>query len=109
MEDRLGRRPTDHGLDRGAASELAFDDAEHTALLTRDEDAARIWSIVTAVSLVDVGAFDLAAGEFLGAVDRGAQRMAVVRVARQRPACSTNWPPGARRLVVTMEAFTPNS
>ena len=46
----------DHGLDCGATSELAFDDAEDAALLTRDEDAARIWSIVTAVSLVDVGA-----------------------------------------------------
>jgi hypothetical protein len=41
----------DHGLDGGAASELAFDDAEHAALLTREEDAARIWRIVTAVSL----------------------------------------------------------
>jgi hypothetical protein len=34
--------------------------------------------------LVDVGAFDLADGEFLGAVDRGAQRMAVEGVAGQR-------------------------
>jgi hypothetical protein len=24
-------------------------------------------------------------------------------------ACSTNWPPGARALVVTIEALTPNS
>ena len=44
-----------HVADRGAASELAFDDTEHT-LLTRDEDAARIWSMLTAGSLVDVGA-----------------------------------------------------
>jgi hypothetical protein len=33
---------SDHRLDGGAASELAFDGTEYTALLTRDEDAARV-------------------------------------------------------------------
>ena len=56
----------DHGLDRGSSSQLAFDDAEHAALLSRDEDSACILRIVSAVPLVDIGALDLAPGEFLG-------------------------------------------
>ena len=40
--------------------------------------------IVAAISLVDVGAFDLASGEALGVLDGGAQGVAVVGIARQR-------------------------
>ena len=40
---------------------------------------------MSAVALVDIGALDLAAGEFLGVVDDVAQGVAIVRVAGQRP------------------------
>lgn len=53
----------DHRLDRGAPSQLAFDDAEDAALLSRDEDAARVLRVMPAVTLVDIAALDLAAGE----------------------------------------------
>ena len=54
----------DHGLDSGAPPQFALDDAEDPALLSRDEDATWILRIVPAVTLVDVGALDLAADEF---------------------------------------------
>src|SRR6516162_6299216 len=41
--------------------------------------------IVAAVSLVDIGTLDLAAGEPLSGFDDGAQRVAVIRIAGQRP------------------------
>ncbi len=41
----------DHGLDGRTSSQLAFDDAEDAALLSRDEDAAWIWRIVPAIPL----------------------------------------------------------
>ena len=68
-EVALGFHVSDHGPDGGSASQFALDGAEDAALLARDEDAARILRIVAAVSLVDVGALDLAAGEFFGLVD----------------------------------------
>ena len=37
---------------------------------------------MAAVSLIDVGALDLAAGELFGSGDDGAERVAVVRIAR---------------------------
>ena len=80
----FGLHVADHGLDGGAASQFAFDGAEDAALLAGDEDAARIWRVVAAVSLVDIGALDLAAGEPLGVLDDGAQGVTVVRIARQR-------------------------
>src|SRR5215831_7673803 len=46
---------------------------------------ARVWGIVAAVSLVDIGTLDLAAGEPLSGFDDGAQRVAVIRIAGQRP------------------------
>ena len=73
---------TDHGLDGGAASQLAFDDAEDAALLSRDEDAAWIVRIVAALLFVDIGTLDLATGELLRLIDDVAQRVTVVRVAR---------------------------
>lgn len=96
-------------LDRGSSSQLAFDDAEHAALLSRDEDSAWILRIVSAVPLVDIGALDLALGEFLGLVDDVAQGVPVVRVAGQRLGMQHELTARARALVVTMETLTPNS
>lgn len=39
---------TDHGLDSGAPSQLALDDSEDSALLSGDEDAARVLGIMAA-------------------------------------------------------------
>ena len=44
-EVTFGLEVADHGLDGGAASQLALDDAEDAALLSRDEDAARVFSV----------------------------------------------------------------
>ena len=74
----------DHRLDGGAAPQLALDGAEDAALLPRDEDAMRVRRIVTTVTLIDMDALDLAAGEPLGVLDGCAQRVSVVRVAGQR-------------------------
>src|SRR2546428_10439893 len=76
---------SDLRLDGGAPRELAFDAAEDPAFLAGDEDAARVWGIVAAVSLVDIGTLDLAAGELFSGFDDGAQRVAVIRIAGQRP------------------------
>ena len=73
----------DERLDGGASPQLAFDDAEDAALLAGDEDPSRVGRIVAAVSLVDVGPFDLASGEALGVLDGGPQCVAVVGIARQ--------------------------
>ena len=83
-EMALGLHVADHGLDGGAASQFALDGAEDAALLAGDEDAARVGRIVAAVSLVDIGALDLAAGELLGVLDDGPQCVAVIGIARQR-------------------------
>ena len=73
----------DEGLDGGSPPQLSLDGTEDTALLSGDEDAARLGRIVSAVSLVDVDPFDLATGEALGVLDGGPQGVAVVGVARQ--------------------------
>jgi hypothetical protein len=44
-----------------------------------------VWGIVAAVPLVDIGTLDLAAGEPLSGFDDGAQRVAVIKIAGQRP------------------------
>ena len=44
----LGFHVAEHGLDGGAASQLALDDAEHAALLSGDEDTMRVVYIVAA-------------------------------------------------------------
>jgi SnoaL-like domain len=51
--------------DGGASPQLAFDDAEDAALLAGDKDPSRRRRIMTAISLVDVGALDLSSGEAL--------------------------------------------
>jgi hypothetical protein len=71
---------SDDGFDGGAAAQLALDDTEDAALLARDEDATGILCVVAAVSLVDIGPLDRAAGECLGAVDDVPQGVTVVRV-----------------------------
>jgi hypothetical protein len=43
---------SDHGLDGGASLQLAFDDAEDAALLSRVEDAARVVGVMPAVTPV---------------------------------------------------------
>jgi hypothetical protein len=72
-EMSFGLHMADHGLDGGATSQLAFDGTEHAALLAGDEDAVRVCCIVAAISLVDIGALDLAPGEPLGVLDGSAQ------------------------------------
>ena len=80
----VGLHVADHGLDGGATSQFAFDDAEHAALLSGDENAVWVCGIAAAVALVDIGALDVAAGEPFGGGDDGAERVAVVRIAQQR-------------------------
>jgi len=84
VEMTLGLHMADDGLDGGATSEFALDDAEHAALLAGDEDAVRVGHIVAAIALVAISALDGAAGKPFDGLDSGAQRVAVVRVARQR-------------------------
>ena len=83
-EVTFGLQVADHRFDRGSASQLALDHTEDAALLAGDEDPARVWCLVAAISLIDVDALDLAAGELLGVLDDGRERVAVVRVARER-------------------------
>src|SRR5204863_6696577 len=76
-EVAVGFHVSDHSFDGGAAPQLALDGAEDAALLAGEEDAARIGRIVAAVSLVDIGALDLAAGEPFGGFDDGAERVTI--------------------------------
>lgn len=75
---------SDHGFDGRATSELALDDAEHAALLARDEDATRVGGVMAAISLVDIAAFNRTAGEPLGRFDDGGEGVAVIRVTGHR-------------------------
>jgi hypothetical protein len=59
----VGLHVSDHGLDRRATPQFAFDGAEDAALLTRDEDPTRIGCVVAPIALVDIDALDRAAGE----------------------------------------------
>ena len=97
----FGLQVSDDGLDGGAAAELALDDTEDAALLAGDEDATGILCVVAAVSLVDIGPLDRTATSRKVWPSYGLSGIAL--------ACSTDRPPGARRLLVTMEALTPNS
>jgi hypothetical protein len=75
---------SDHGLDGGAASQLAFDSAEDAALLARDEDTARVRGTVAPISLVDADALDLTAGQLLGILGDAGQGVSIIRIAGQR-------------------------
>jgi hypothetical protein len=92
------------GFDGRAAAQFALDDAEHAALLTGDEGAARIGGVVTAVALVDISALDRAAGELLGGIDDGRKRVTIIAAAPWHGARTGR--PG-RALVVRIEALTP--
>ena len=74
----FGLHVADHCFDGGAPSEFAFDEAEDAALLTRDEDAVRVLRVMPAISLVDIGALNCAAGEPFGVFDDGAEGVAVI-------------------------------
>src|ERR1700716_1933762 len=75
------------------------------------EDTTGILSVVAAVSLVDIGPLDRTAGECLGAVNDVPQGVTVVRVIGHRPGVQHEQATGSPAVVllVTMEAFTPNS
>src|SRR5258708_40081550 len=73
------------GLDGGTSAQLTLDNTEDAALLAGDEDAAGILRVVAAGSPVDIGPLDRTAGEGLGAVNDGPQKMTVVRVMGERP------------------------
>ena len=103
----VGLHVADHGLDRGATSQFAFDDVEHAALLSGDENAVWVCGVVAAVSLVDIGALDVAAGEPFDGVDDGAERVAVVRIARQRLGVQDELT--ARRAGIAGDDRSPNS
>ena len=63
-EIAVGLQMSDHGFDGGAAFEFALNGTVNATLLAGDEDPAWVGRIVAAVSLVDIGAFDLAAVSF---------------------------------------------
>jgi hypothetical protein len=50
-------------FDGRAAPKLTFDDVEDAARLPGDENAARSFCLVTAIALVDIGAFDGETGQ----------------------------------------------
>src|SRR5437868_9747401 len=89
----------DHGLDGGAAAQLALGDAEDAALLAGDEDTARVLRVMAAVSFVDIGALDRAAGELLSAVEDVPQGVTIVRIIRQRPGVQHELAAGSRPVV----------
>jgi hypothetical protein len=68
-EVTFGLHVADYRLEGGASSQFAFDDAEDAALLSREEDAARVLGVMAAVTLVHIAALDLAAGKLLGILD----------------------------------------
>ena len=70
--------------------QFAFDGAEDAALLPRDKDAAWILRRVTAVSFVDIGPLDLAAGEILGVLDAVPQGAAASPIVSNLPDVSRN-------------------
>jgi len=71
-----------------------------------DEDAVWVRRIVAAVSLVDIGTLDLAAGEPFGVLDSRAQRVSIIRIARERLGVQHELAAGRRALVVTTETLT---
>jgi hypothetical protein len=91
---------SDHGLDGGAAPQLALDDPEDAALVVGDEDAARVVGVMAAISLVDIGTLDRTAGECLGAFDDVAQGVTVERVIGQRPGVQHEQAAGSAAVVV---------
>src|SRR5205814_2287664 len=104
----LGLGMADDRFDGGAAPHLATDRFRDPAHLAADPHPELLFVIVTAVPLVDMDAAGLDAGLLLQFGDDRSQRMAVKRVAMQRP-CSTNWPPLGFVAGVAIDTLQPNS
>jgi hypothetical protein len=93
----FGFHVPDHRLDGGAASQFTLDSAKDAALLAGDEeDAAWVRSIMAPISLVEVGALDRSISQLVSFW------VSSYRLPGSALLCSTNWPPGARALVVTI-------
>ena len=65
--------------------------------------------IVAAVSFVDIGTLDLAPGEPFGVLDRGPQRVPIIRIARQRLGVQHELAAGGAGVGGGTETLTPNS
>ena len=74
---------SDHGLDGGPAPQLLLDLAVDTAFLAGAIDAQGLWRVVADIALVDIGPFNLDAGERLGFGDDGPQGVAVRRASME--------------------------
>src|SRR5579883_2476262 len=74
----------DDGLDCGPAAHLAANGGGDAAHLAADPDAELVRVVMAAITLVDMNAAGLDAGEFLHVLDHRSERMAVERVAVQR-------------------------
>ena len=105
VEMSFGLHVADNWLNGRTAPELALDDAEHAAFLSGQEDAMRVGRIVAAIVLVDVSSLDGAPGEAFGAFDACSRVWPSSGLPGNAAACSTNWPPGARALVVVIETL----
>ncbi len=74
----------DDGLDSGSSPEFAFDLAVDATLLARFEDPVGLRRVVSAITLVHIGPFNLAPGERFGLLDDLFQGVTVVGVSGQR-------------------------
>ena len=82
----LGLQVSDDGLDRGAPPHPAFDLRRHAPFLSGgvDADIVRRRRAMSAIAGIGDDAHHLCAGRRLDGGDHGCERMAVVRIARQR-------------------------
>jgi hypothetical protein len=82
----LGLGVSDHGLDRGAAAQLAFDCLGDAVSLARDIDLELVVGRggVAAIAAVGDDAREVGTDLRLDLRDHGGQRVAVIRVAGQR-------------------------
>ena len=74
----------DDRLDGGSALHLAADGGGDAADLAGDPDPEPVGMAITAITLVDVDAAGLDAGELLQIGDDGTEGMAIIRIAMQR-------------------------
>lgn len=79
------------------------------AHLRGDEVAVWVRRIVVAVSFIDMGTLDIAAGEPLGVLDRGTQHVPIIRIVRQHLGVQHGLALSGRALVGTIETLMPNS
>jgi hypothetical protein len=64
---------------------------------------------VATISFIDIGALDRAPSEPLGILDRGPQRVPIIRIARQRLGMQHELTTGRAGIGGDDEALTPNS